>query len=325
MSTILTSKDLIRSIKRRAFIPKDQSTFTDADFLEIATEEITLGLMEQILEARGNYLVYHIDVPLVADQFEYEIPSRAHGSKLRDASINDASDVDNVLWDLKQVDVEDLSYLNEGSYSGTHFYIENDKVILSESIVADNRNIRMYFYMRPNKLVVNERGGVIASIADGVEVVGAENVNVKIFSFTTLPTHFTTAIDYDITSHVSPNKIVLFSLEPVTINTTLKTVSFRASDITETVAVGDYLTQAEETIVPNLPTEFHPIVAQRAARACLEAMNDDTGFAKASAKLKEMEESVLKIITNRVEGSPKKIKNRDGTLRQGINKTFRKW
>jgi uncharacterized protein with ATP-grasp and redox domains len=118
----------------------------------------------------------------------------------------------------------------------------------------------------------------------------------------------------------------MWDLTPVSVNTTLKTVSFLASEwVDDTVRVGDYVTKAEETIVPNLPTLYHPIVAQRTARACLEALNDDAGYAKASAKLKEMEQAVLKIVTNRVEGSPKKIKNRGGTLRQSVGKSFRKW
>lgn len=327
MSSILTSDKLIRSIKRRAFIPRDQATFTDDDFLEMATEEITLGLMEQIIEARGNYLVYHIDLPIVDGQVEYSIPSRAHGNKLRDASINDSQDNEIIIYDLNQIDVEDLSDIqNYDSYnSKTCFYLENDKVVLNPDVIQSNRILRMYFYMRPNKLVLNERAGVVSSITDAVEVVDSENVDVKVFSFTTMPKHFSTSIQYDITTHVSPNKLLNFSLTPVSVNSTLKTISFVAEDIKETVSVGDYITQAEETIVPNLPTEFHPIVAQRTARACLEAMNDDSGYAKATSKLKEMEEAVLKIVRNRVEGAPKKIKNRNSTLMNGINKTFRGW
>jgi hypothetical protein len=327
MSSILTSDKLIKSIRRRAFIPRDQATFTDDDFLEMATEEITLGLMEQIIEARGNYLIYHTDVPIIVGQTEYLIPNRAHGNKLREASINDSMDTENIIYDLTQIDMEDLSdiqrYTNYNSR--TSFYLENDKVILSPDVVQTNRILRMYFYMRPNKLVLNERAGIVNSITDAVEVVDSQNVDVKVFSFTTIPKHFSTAIQYDITSHVSPNKILNFSLTPVSVNLNLKTISFRASDITDTITIGDYITQAEETIVPNLPTEFHPIVAQRTARACLEAMNDDAGYAKATSKLKEMEEAVLKIVRNRVEGAPKKIKNRNGTLMGGINKTFRGW
>lgn len=328
MSNILTSDKLIKSIKRRGFVPNDQVTFTDEDFLEMATEEITIGLMEQIIAARGDYLVYHVDVPVQDGVYKYDIPSRAHGNKLRDASLNDVNSPDDVLYDLTQVAVEDLSDIeNYYTYNArTCFYLENNKLILNKDLVKGGTYLlRMYFYMRPNKLVVNNRAAIVQSISDDVEVIGSENVPVKKLSFSSLPKHFSSAIEYDITSHKSPNKILDFSLVPVSINLTTKTIAFKADDLTEEIFIGDYITQAEETIVPNIPTEYHPVVAQRTVRACMEALNDDAGFTKASAKLTEMEKDVMKIVVNRVEGSPKKIKNRRGTLRNGINKTFTKW
>ena len=48
MSSVLKTSDLIRSIKRRAMIPSSQETFTDEDFLEMATEEVNLGLVPLI-------------------------------------------------------------------------------------------------------------------------------------------------------------------------------------------------------------------------------------------------------------------------------------
>lgn len=327
MSSILNTDKLIKSVKRRAFIPNDQSTFTNEDFLEMATEEITLGVMQQIINARGNYLVYSADIALVPGQVAYPIPNRAHGNKLREASINDGTNPEEVIYDLVQIDVEDLSDLQKyHSFNAQScFYLENDKIIISEDVIAENRNLRMYFYMRPNKLVTIDRAGTINTISDATELVDGVSTAVKIVSFATMPRHFSADYDYDIVTHKSPNNILNYSVTPVSINTSLKTITFRTSDLQEDIAAGNYVTIAEESIVPNLPTEYHPIVAQRTARACLEALNDDTGYAKASAKLAEMEKSVLKIVTNRVEGSPKKIKNRNGTLLNGINKTFTKW
>lgn len=327
MSSILTSDKLIKSIKRRGFIPRDQVTFTDDDFLEMATEEITIGIMESIIDARGDYLVYHVDIPMIDGINKYDIPARAHGNKLRDASINLATDPEIVVFDLNQVAIEDLSDIqNYSSYNlQTLFYLENNKVVISPNMVNTANVIRMYFYMRPNKLVVNKRAGVITTITDSTEIISLVSTPVKIVTFSTIPSHFSGSIQYDITSHVSPNKILDFDLNPFSVSTALKSITFIASDLPETISIGDYVTQSEETIVPNIPTEYHPIVAQRTVRACMEALNDDAGFAKASAKLTEMEMAVLKIVTNRVEGAPKKIKNRQGTLRQSVNKTYRRW
>jgi hypothetical protein len=320
MSSIMLSKDLIKTIRRRAFIPRSQETFTDDDFLEMATEEVNIGLMDQIIEARGDYLVYSVDIPMSVGTSQYAVPSRAHGNKLRDAVIvNEDGDI---VYELSQLSLDEIiDFQSNYSYQKrTYFYMLNNMLVLNDDVVKQGFFLRMYFYMRPNKLVLNERAGVIDAISDSTDIDGNA---IKILSFTTLPKHFTNSIKYDITGAISPNKIVHFNLIPSAINITTKTVTFLASDV-PSVAAGDYLTQAEETIVPNIPTEYHPVVAQRVAIACLEAMGDEQNKQSAERKLAQMEKAVLKIVTNRVEGAPKKIKNRFGTL-QALNRNRMKW
>lgn len=320
MSSILLADKLIASIRRRAFIPRSQETFTNEDFLEMATEEVNIGLMDQIIEARGDYLVYSTDIELVEGTTQYEVPSRAHGNKLRDAVIVDGDG--EVIYELSQVSLDELiDFQTNYSYQKrTYFYMQNNMLVLHSDVIKSDHYIRMYFYMRPNKLVVNNRAGTVSSISDGTDSDGNDT---KILSFESLPSHFTSSLLYDITAVASPNKIVHFNLEPVAVNLTLKTVTFAAEDVPQ-VSVGDYLTKAEETIVPNLPTEYHPVVAQRVAVACLEAMGDEQNKQSAERKLAQMERAVLKIVTNRVEGAPKKIKNRHGTL-HALNTNRKKW
>ncbi len=392
MSSILDSNKLIASIKRRAFIPRSQETFSNDDFLEMATEEISLSLMEQIMEARGDYLVYSKDVPLVEGTLAYGIPNRASGNKLRDAVIID--DNGDIIYELTQISLEEVIDFQRGTSSGNYrniFYVQNDNVILHADAVKDTYSIRMSFYMRPNKLVLNARAGIISQTSTSTEVDtisplsgtitnisvaastvvtstahgltsgkviitgsdstpsidGTHTVNVidansfsvpvvvtvagtsgswakaldvVVVTIPTVPTHFTTAIKYDICGAESPNKIIYYNIYANTINLLQKTISFSASDA-PSINDGDFLTKAEETIVPNIPTELHPIVAQRVAVACLEAMGDEQNKQSAERKLVQMEKSALKLISNRVEGAPKKIKNRFGTL----NSSKRRW
>lgn len=314
MSSILKTTKLISTIRRRAFIPRDQSTFTDDDFLEMATEEVNLGLMEQIITARGDFLVVYTDVPLVADTVDYEIPNRAHGNKLRSLSLVD-SDGEIVSDELTQVD---LDLPSEHKTTGC-FFVRNNCVVIHEDIIKDGYSLRMHFYLRPNKLVTEDRGAEIVSIIDNGD-------DTSTLSFTALPSHFTSAIDYDFVAAASPNKIITYSKTPTSINLTTKTITFNNTDITG-VSAGDYVTLEEETIVPNVPTEYHPVIAQRVAVACLEAMGDEQNKQSAERKLAQMEKSVLGIVSNRVEGQPKKIRQRNGTLNNAIlirsrNRTF---
>lgn len=313
MSSILNNTKLVSSIKRRAFIPNDQVTFSTDDLLEMATEEINIGLMEQIIEARGDYLVEYVDVALALGQTEYSIPSRAHGDKLRAVTIVD-SDGEVIYDNLQQITMDVPLELR----TANTFLMRNNKVVLNEHLLSsEDYYLRMYFYIRPNKLVQTSRGGVITSITDN----GDDTTSV---SFTTFPSHFTSLLTYDVVSNKSPNKIVKFDLTPTAVNSTTKTITFSSDDL-EDVEVGHYLMQAEETIVPNVPTEYHPVIAQRVAVACLEAMGDEANKQSAERKLAQMEKSVLKIVTNRVEGQPKKIRNTTGPLFSALknrNRTY---
>lgn len=392
MSSILKSTDLIRSIKRRGFIPESQETFSPDNFLEIATEKINIDLMSDLMDARGDFLVYHEDFTL-SDSIEYPIPDRAHGNKLRDAAIVDEQG--RVIRELTQITLDELSdYQSDYSAYNTidPFYLQNNMVMLVNKPSNVGKSLRMYFYMRPNKLVLEARAattttlskvieidtispktGAITSIIDStvispahglssgdivtiagtdsapavdgnyvVTVIDADSFTIpatvvtpgtngswslatEVYTFSSLnfPKHFTSDISFDVVSSTSPNQIKLYNLTANTVNNSLKTLSFRVSDVGTKLLKGDYVTKAEETIVPNIPTEYHPLLAQMVSVSCMESMADEQQKQSANATLKEMEKKILKIVSNRVEGAPKKIKNRYGALNQSIRSRIR--
>jgi hypothetical protein len=143
----------------------------------------------------------------------------------------------------------------------------------------------------------------------------------------TLPTVFPSGTAFDIVQHISPNKIIHYDIQPNVIDQNLNIISFAASDVPNIVA-GSYITLAEETVVPNLPTELHPILAQRVAVACLEAMGDEQNKQSAERKLKQMEDNSMTFLDNRVEGAQIKIKSKSSTLTSTLDqyaKRNRRW
>lgn len=390
MSSILDSDKLIKSIKRRAMIPSSQETFVDSDFLEMASEEVNIGLMSYIISAKEEYLIYYLDVELQSGKRRYDIPSRAHGNKLRQASIIDSS---TNVYDLMQVNLDELAEYENVYSTGTRrlFYIQNNQIVLTGDWFNSKDTLRMHFYMRPSKLIENDRYAVIQSVLDTEEVdtvnplagsisaisVAADAVItsnahglssgdkvlitgsdstpsidgsyiVSVISANSFSIDFTTTISgstgswskviavkqitlnkfpenfsldslYDIVASKSPNKITEYDIEANGINSLTKTVSLIDADFyTDESFVGAYLSLAEETFVPNIPTELHPILAQRVAVACLEALGDEAGKQSAERKLAQMEKEGLALINDRVEGASKKVRNRYSPLRESL-------
>lgn len=386
MSSILKTSDLIRSIKRRAFIPSSQETFTDEDFLEMATEEINLGLVTLIQRMHEEHLIYYIDIDVIPGEQRYAMPPRAHGNKLRDVALIDENDN---AFEMHRYSLSEISdFTNTTTYINNRgFYLENNDVILNNFDTAIGQKLRMYFYMRPNVLVTEDKGASISSITNLVEedfinpksaiisnttagnptiitsanhgltsgnkvsisgtislngvyeitVIDSNNFSIELASVTSgdvgswklmldviqfqlnqVPDHFLTNSLFDFVQNISPNKIISYDIQLNSIDQTLKTISFKKEEV-DHVSVGSYITVAEETIVPNIPTELHPILAQRVAVACLEALGDEQNKQSAERKLANMEKDAGTFLDNRVEGAIQKIKSRHSPLVNTLN------
>ena len=390
MSSILKTGDLIRSIKRRAFIPNSQETFTDEDLLEMATEEVNIGLVPLIQRMHEEHLVYYIEIPLERDVKRYAIPARAHGNKIRDVALVDENDN---VFEMHRYSLSEISdFTNTTTYINNRgFYLENNDLILSNFDVNVNNKLRIYFYMRPNYLVKENMGAIIQSIINTNEVnnitpisgsisnitigtvtvitagqhglssgdtvlISGTNVTpsiegyheisvinsnsysigvsttslgattgsfslglkVKKLKISNTPNTFSNNSFFDFVQSVSPNKILRYDIQINSINQLAGEVSFASSDIPD-VIVGSYINLAEETFVPNIPTELHPILAQRVAVSCLEAMGDEQNKQSAERKLATMEKDANTFLDNRVEGAHQKIKSRHSPLVNTLN------
>jgi hypothetical protein len=390
MSSILKTGDLIRSIKRRAFIPSSQETFTDEDFLEMATEEINLGLVPLIQKMHEEHLVYYVDIDIERGKRRYAIPARAYGNKLRDVALLDENDN---LFEMHRYSLSEISdFTNTTVYINTRgFYLENNDVILANFEQNIGQKLRFYFYLRPNILVKEEDGAKIQTITSlieedfinpnagsisniqssglttiitsnnhglksgskvqisasnsipaingiyevfnittnsfsiGTSIITAGNagswklmLEVYQFQFLEIPDKFLENSQFDFTQKESPNKIVAYDIFSNRIDQNVKIMTFPKTLLGE-VSVGDYITVKEETIVPNIPTELHPILAQRVAIACLEAMGDEQNKQSAERKLATMERDAGTFLDNRVEGATQKIKSRHSPLVNTLN------
>jgi hypothetical protein len=96
-------------------------------------------------------------------------------------------------------------------------------------------------------------------------------------------------------------------------------ITFTESQLPQEFVAGDYVCLQYECIIPQIPTDLHNLLAERTCARILEAQGDAAGLQAANAKIKELENGQNIIIDNRVEGSPMKVFNRNGLLRNGRN------
>jgi hypothetical protein len=307
---IIASK-LIRSVRNRALIPTDTSTYQDEDILDILNEEVTQGLLSTIMSLNEEHMVDHIDIPITSTANLREgikIPERAVGNKLRDVAYISSGKV----YELSRITLEEISdydsSIGRTNYNLDVFYIEGDKVkFVSNKSHADF--IRFYFYMMPNDIVHEEDCGQIFSITDNLD----DTTTIELVS---IPDNYSNLPIMDLVSNKVPNKIIGYDIEPLNVNRTLKTVTIETASVPTGLSKGDYICEQFTSPYLNMPTEMHALLAQRASIFILEALNDTEGLKNALMRLNGMERSIQTTLEDRVEGAPQKINPRHTPLNQ---------
>lgn len=313
MSRVLTTDKLIASIRRRAMIPNDTQAFTDDDIVEIMNEELDEQVISDVMVTNEEHIVYREEVDTENDKVSYKIPYRAVGNKLRDVAYLDS---ESAHYELSRISLEELSDYrrNYTSYNRDVFWVQGDSINLLDTRVIDYDKLVFYYYLRPSVLVKEEEVGKINNI---------DRVN-GIVTLESFPSSYNNVPVMDFVGHKSPNTIKKFDIQPKSVGASTRTVNFNVADIPEDLEVGDYLCKAGESPVPNIPTEFHPILAQATAIHILESMGDTEGLSNAIRKLEKMKKAIIQITNDRVEGAPQKINPRHSTLVQTSSYGLRK-
>lgn len=313
MASFLTTSQLIDSIKRRAMIPANQSTFKTADFLAFLNEELLLGVVPSILSVHEEFFVAKQYIPIVPNVSNYDIPDRAMGNRLRDLFFMDTQ---RTIYEMTRISPDDKAYFQSSQMQNRYiaFYLQGNEIIITPD-VGSNPIGKMVatFYMRPNELVLETRVATISSIT--VDALAGTTTYVV----DKIPSGMTTASKIDLVQKTGGHKTRFWELTPVAVGGT--SITFNTADIVieyssvQDVEVGDLVCFAGETIIPQIPDEMHAVLSQRVAARCLEALGDQAGLQAANAKLAEMEVKSGILTDNRCEGSPQKITSYGSLLR----------
>jgi hypothetical protein len=312
-----TSDDLLQSIKRRILVPENQSTFSEQDFLDIATEEMNIGLVPLVMQMNQDYYLYNVDIPLVNGKTKYAIPYRAIGNKLREVSLVDSN---GSLKEMTRIGVGDLPNYNGGASNVFLFYIANNEICLAPDTInsnyPDGQSLRVSIYLRPNALVPNDEVALISGIDRTTGIITVSN----------FPEAFTVSQQLDFIQHKSPHKILSFDVTATSMDSTNGTITFDVDDIPADLEVNDRICLATQSDIPQLPSDLHVVLAHRTSIKLLEALGDLEALQSATSKLNEMQSNAAALISNRVEDAPRKAVNHHGTLRNGlVRNRFKRW
>ncbi len=310
----LDSDGILAAIKRKVAIPDSQELLDDEEILAFVNEEMSVSMVPSILSYHEEFFVTRLleggddEITLEASLSRYPIPSRAIGSRLRDLFYQDTN---GDLREMTRVNPDDKAFYNNASAQSSSviskYYLESNDLVLVPGVDASPTGSLVFtYFLRPNQLVDADRAAVISAI-------GAITTTVTLTCTAAIPSHIIAGELVDFIQTAGGHQCVGLSIPVVSVNS--NQITFAAADLPSTLAVGDYLCIEHECIIPQIPSDLHIDLVERASGRILAALGDVTGLQTVMAKVAENQAKQGILIDNRVEGSPQKVVSRGGFLR----------
>lgn len=290
-----TTTELIADIKLRSFLPTSQATFTSADTLLLADAEMQTAVIPLVQSLRSEYWLTYKDYTITAAQANYDIPVRAIGMSIRDVQYVYAS---GAVKSLPQMDVEDILTTISGDPSA--FYVKQNQIYLWPTPSSTIDTLRVYYQLRPGQLVLTTAAGLISTISTGSNYVTVSSI----------PSDWDNGDTYDLIRQDGASEPLAIDQAATTVAST--TITFTATMPTA-LRVNDYVALAGQSPIPQIPAELRPVLAQAVAVRMLESMMlPGVDFAKKT--LDREIQTATALLTQRVQGEPKKIRASHGWL-----------
>jgi hypothetical protein len=297
-----TTTSLIADIKRMASIPNSQSLYSDQDFVDAMNDCQSSTIIPQIMRVREEFFVTHVDIPLVSGTREYSLPERAIGQKVRQIILIDTQGNE---VRLPRVEPENSTWHETymwwpGTKSGYQFV--GSKIKLTPNLDNTYTALRVVYFRRPSDL---------AKVTNAIQVTAIATANNETtLQFTgSLPTGWAIGRVMDVQHADSPFDTLADSVELLAANPT--SVTFAESDVAG-VSVGDWVCDEGECVIPQYPVELHRILTNYVLIDVLKHLGDTQGAQNAATDLAEQMNNFDTMISNRDEGSPRKIMSRRG-------------
>lgn len=296
-----STEQLIENIKRRCSVPTSQLTFTEEDFALMANDELQGEVAPLIMSTREEYFVDYVDVVAPADGV-IPFPEETIGNKIRSVCYVQAGSP-LVLINLPRISLDVVAGVGVSNYNNAlaGFFLQgNDLVLYPNTSVPVNTTIRIYYYKRTLVLAAPSQYGRVISVDP--------NTNTVVLSF--VPSEWEVGDKLNSVGSKPPFAVTNASVEITTLSAPSVIL-----DSVEGIEVGDYISDLGYSAIPQVPIEAHSYLAQLTAAKCLESLGDTQGMQSALAKADKLKTALMVMISQRVDGSVKKIVNPNGGLR----------
>lgn len=286
---------LIRSIRRRAYMPANDEVYSSADLLEVINEELVDYVVPFLRTVNEKHLVRRYDTVITTSTEKVRIPPRAAGEALEGVYLQVASTGD--FLPVQRLETAKAPKVDAG------FTIEDD-VLYLRNLQAGT--LRLAFFWRPSKVVLAASCAQIVTVAFNSG--GYDPVNVGA-SLGNVASSTTAAVD--VVAGQPGFRARGFDLVCDTLTAFPVFEYFPVGTLPTDTVPGDYLCAAGEAPYAQIPTDAQPLLAQRCAVKLLEGKGGEN-YDRCAAELEGARGRAMDLLKPRTQANPTYVHNFDG-------------
>ncbi len=286
---------LIAQAKRFESLATSSQTFNDEDLVEFFNAELQAVVTPIVQSVNEEFGVMVIDYPIssLTETGSIRIPSQATGARLRNVQyVSNQGYITNVPRLMPDA-------LGQANWAiNTGFYVRNNEIVFYPGPPTYSSGfLRLTYFRRSNQLTETINTGRVIDIDTIGSTITLDNSPVG--------TDWVVGQLIDIIIGTSPFDFRARSV--VIVNILGAVIEIQPSDI-DGIEIGDYVALAGFTPVAQfVPMEAMQLLAQLGATRCLQSLGDTEGFKISFAKAEQMKQHLINLISDRVEGQPKRI------------------
>lgn len=295
------STELLGLVRLRGSVPSVAPDWTAQVILEQATRELLSTHLPLLLAARGEYLVKKVEQALVSGTSRYRLPARACAIRMIDLVR-----LDRTVQPINESNpADDLAGVNS-TLTGvpTRFTFEEHAIDLWPIPQAAD-TLRVKYHIRPSRICETTHAAQITAITPNTPAPGQTTV-----AFASTPTgaFWVAATRFDFVKATSPFDLLGLDLVPAIVGVNSRI--FAASDIPVDLAVGDWITPAGYSPMPNIPVELHEPLALRTAAAIVKPKGDSLAERLTDEAAQKEKQLLVGILAPRSKGNVKRLVSR---------------
>ena len=300
-----TLDTLVNTLQLLPLMPSVQALFTPANYGTILDFEMMNKLYPIASNVAEEYFVYYFDQVYNQNVYDYYLPYRGIGNRLREVCFVDTTGQEVLIDRLRPEEIASKMDIRGQTLSPfkVGFYLVNNRIHLyfnNWAGTASFPTLRMKYLRQPNNLVFKAAVAQVLSI----------NSSLNQITLTGTPpaSTYLTTVTYDFISNVPP--FISWQDDIVCTNITGTVMTF-ATTIPAGLQKGDWVCLSGQSPVPQIPVSGINYLLQLGAAKCLEIQGDAQGFGIAKSQADEMKQYFIDVITPRVDGNPIKLSSID--------------